>query len=69
MAPPLAHCPSVGRLERAGVKNRPNHVQQVLGTIPVLSDNKEKPRLAASSTPRYPREFIYIYILSGVRIM
>ena len=49
-APPLAHRQSVGRLERAGVRNRPNHVQKVLGTIPVLSDNKEKNRLAASST-------------------
>ena len=55
LVPPLAHRPSVGRLERAGVKNRPNNVQKVLGTIPVLSDNKEKTRLAASSTPRYPQ--------------
>ena len=37
------------------LKNRPNHVQKVLGTIPVLSDDKEKTRLAASSTPRYPQ--------------
>ena len=43
-------------------KNRPNHVQKVLGTIPVLSDNKEKTRLAASSTPRYPQNNNFIHV-------
>ena len=43
------------------LKNRPNHVQKVLGTIPVLSDDKEKTRLAASSTPRYPQSPVYYY--------
>ena len=56
-AHPLAHHPSVGRLELAGVEEptEPCAESSIIGTIPVLSDDKEKTRLAASSTPRYPQ--------------
>ena len=48
LAPPLAHRPSGRETGAGGRKNRPNHAQNGLVIFPVLTDNKQKTRLAAS---------------------